>query len=89
MAKIPLFFLAMIFLLLGGCRANEAPKASQSSFRAIIVSDLHFTTHDQSASAIPLMRINVAATNAILDQVIELSPQALRISGEKAQSRPN
>ncbi len=86
MAKIPLFFLAMIFLLLGGCRANEAPKASQSSFRAIIVSDLHFTTHDQSASAIPLMRINVEATKTFLDQVIDMRPDALLITGDNTNS---
>lgn len=81
-----LFFFSWILILSGCSRPEETPRDT-TEFKAVIVSDLHYTENTGTVSTIvPLIREACACYEAFFKEVRDMHPDVLIITGDNTNS---
>lgn len=78
---------AGLFLILSGCSKPKERPRDTTEFRAVIVSDLHYTENKGTVSTIvPLIRESRACYEAFFKEVLDQHPDVLIITGDNTNS---
>lgn len=80
-------FLIGFLLILPGCAREPEKQKDTTEFRAVIVSDLHYTENKSTVSTIvPLIRESRACYEALFSEVLDIDPDVLIITGDNTNS---
>ena len=75
------------FLAMSGCAKAPEKQKDTTEFRAVIVSDLHYTENKNTVSTIvPLIQESRACYEAFFQEVLDIHPDVLIITGDNTNS---